>query len=147
MKVAIGYDPNSIAYARRAYTVCQSLGIEVISLQGEDPIYANSAFHTARLVVSGKADRGILICATGIGMSIAANKVKGAYAALISDVYSAVRAELSNHANIACFGASTIGEKLLEELVRTWLLTEYVDGTPSAPKIERIEKYEAQEMG
>ena len=111
-------------------------------MRGDDPIYANTAFYAARLVASGKTDRGILICGTGIGMSIAANKVNGAYAALISDVYSAVRAEKSNRANIACFGAFTVGEKLLEELLRTWLQTDYVEGTPSAPKIERIEAYE-----
>ena len=70
----------------------------------------------ANMIVSGQADRGILICGTGIGMSIAANKVRGAYAALISDAYSAVRAEKSNNANIACFGAFTLGEKVMRVL-------------------------------
>lgn len=142
MKVIIGYDPNAVAHAQIAQRVCKEMNIEVAEMRGDDPIYANTAFYAARLVASGKTDRGILICGTGIGMSIAANKVKGAYAALISDVYSAVRAEKSNRANIACFGAFTVGEKLLEELLRTWLQTDYVEGTPSAPKIERIEAYE-----
>lgn len=94
------------------------------------------------MIVSGQADRGILICGTGIGMSIAANKVRGAYAALISDAYSAVRAEKSNNANIACFGAFTLGEKVMESLLRIWLSAEYQDGTPSAPKVQRIVAYE-----
>ena len=144
MRVVIGYDPNACGHARIAREVCESMGITVVDMRGEDPIYANTAFHAAHMVVSGEADRGILICGTGIGMSIAANKVRGAYAAFISDVYSAERAEKSNNANIACFGAFTLGEKLMESLLRIWLASEYRDGTPSAPKVERIVSYEMQ---
>ncbi len=144
MKMAIGFDPNADHYAEIAKKTCEALGHEVITFMGNDPIYANTAFAVAQQVVSGEAERGVLICGTGIGMSISANKVKGAYAALLSDSYSAIRAEKSNHANIACFGAFTIGEKLLVELLTTWLKTEYVEGTPSAPKIERIREYELQ---
>ena len=66
----------------------------------------------AEAVAAGEYDRGILICGTGIGVSLAANKVRGAYAALLSDIYSAKRARLSNDANIACLGAFTVGSKL-----------------------------------
>ena len=72
-------------------------------------IYANVAIKVAEAVSRKEYDRGILICGTGLGVSIAANKVKGAYAALITDVYSAERARKSNNANIACFGAFTLG--------------------------------------
>ena len=85
MRVVIGYDPNAGTHARIARDVCESMGITVVDMRGEDPIYANTAIHAANMIVSGQADRGILICGTGIGMSIAANKVRGAYAALISD--------------------------------------------------------------
>ena len=136
MRVVIGYDPNAGSHA------CERMGITVVDMRGEDPIYANTAIHAANMIVSGQADRGILICGTGIGMSIAANKVRGAYAALISDAYSAVRAEKSNNANIACFGAFTLGEKVMESLLRIWLSAEYQDGTPSAPKVQRIVAYE-----
>lgn len=68
----------------------------------DDPIYANVAIKVAEAVSRKEYDRGILICGTGLGVSIAANKVKGAYAALITDVYSAERARKSNNANIAC---------------------------------------------
>ena len=142
MRVVIGYDPNAGSHARVAREVCESMGITVVDMRGEDPIYANTAIHAANMIVSGQADRGILICGTGIGMSIAANKVRGAYAALISDAYSAVRAEKSNNANIACFGAFTLGEKVMESLLRIWLSAEYQDGTPSAPKVQRIVAYE-----
>ena len=82
---------------------------EIKDFGSEDPIYANTAVAVAEAVASGEYDRGILICGTGLGVSIAANKVKGAYAALLSDIYSAKRARLSNDANIACMGAFTIG--------------------------------------
>ena len=85
MRVVIGYDPNAGTHARIARDVCESMGITVVDMRGEDPIYANTAIHAANMIVSGQADRGILICGTGIGMSIEANKVRGAYAALISD--------------------------------------------------------------
>ena len=123
MRVVIGYDPNAGSHARVAREVCESMGITVVDMRGEDPIYANTAIHAANMIVSGQADRGILICGTGIGMSIAANKVRGAYAALISDAYSAVRA-------------------VMESLLRIWLSAEYQDGTPSAPKVQRIVAYE-----
>ena len=142
MRVVIGYDPNAGSHARVARDVCESMGITVVDMRGEDPIYANTAIHAANMIVSGQADRGILICGTGIGMSIAANKVRGVYAALISDAYSAVRAEKSNNANIACFGAFTLDEKVMESLLRIWLSAEYQDGTPSAPKVQRIVAYE-----
>lgn len=72
------------------------------------------AIKVAENVASGEFDRGVLLCGTGLGVSIAANKVKGAYAALVSDVYSATRARLSNDANIMCMGAFTTGNKVRE---------------------------------
>ena len=86
--------------------------------------------------------QGILICGTGLGISLAANKVKGAYAALITDVYSAERARKSNNANIACFGAFTIGIRLMERLAETFLSSEFTPGCASQPKIDRIAAYE-----
>ena len=86
-------------------------------------------------VAAGKGDRGVLVCGTGLGMSIAANKVKGAYAALLTDVYSAQPSVLSNNANIACMGAFTIGSKLAEELLKTFLSLRFDPDCASAPKV------------
>ncbi|MBQ5756556.1 MAG: RpiB/LacA/LacB family sugar-phosphate isomerase, partial [Erysipelotrichaceae bacterium] len=96
----------------------------------------------AEAVARGEYDRGILLCGTGIGVSIAANKVKGAYAALISDIYSAKRARLSNDANIACLGAFTTGYKLREELVEAFLTNEFVPGCSSQPKVDAFVEYD-----
>lgn len=142
MKLAIGCDPNAMDLKRSILDLCTSLGHEVTDMGSDDPIYANTAFAVAEAVAAGTYDRGILICGTGLGMSIAANKVKGAYAALLSDVYSAQRAMKSNQSNIACLGAFTIGEKLALELVKTWLSCEFEPGCSSQPKVDRYREYD-----
>ena len=106
MKIAIGCDPNAQqAKEDMIRFINEKEYGEVTDFGSDDEIYANVAVQVAYAVASGEYDRGILICGTGIGVSLAANKVRGAYAALLSDVYSAKRARLSNDANIACMGA------------------------------------------
>ena len=110
MKIAIGCDPNAQKEKEEVMALIEKKGYGPVEDFGsEDPTYANVAIKVGEAVASGEYDRGILICGTGIGMTISANKVKGAYAALVSDVYSAQRARLSNDANIMCMGAFTTG--------------------------------------
>lgn len=142
-RVAIGSDPNADKVKKDIFRLLKDKGYDVRDLGGNDPIYANIAVQVASVVANKEYDRGILICGTGIGMSLAANKVKGAYAALISDVYSAERARKSNDANIACFGAFTIGIKLMEKLVEVFLNSEFEQESSSQPKVEAIRKYES----
>jgi ribose 5-phosphate isomerase B len=92
-------------------------------------------------VVEGRADRGILICGTGIGMAIAANKVPGIRAAQCHDTYSAERAAKSNNAKVITMGARVIGLELAKSIVNVYLQSFFKDG-PSTPKIERIMEYE-----
>lgn len=147
MKIAIGCDPNAQDAKMELIQFMESKGYgEITDFGSEDPIYANTATKVAEEVASGAYDRGILICGTGLGVSIAANKVKGAYAALLTDVYSAKRARLSNDANIACFGAFTIGNKLQEELVDAFLTNEFVPGCASQPKVDAFVEYEREHM-
>lgn len=140
--VAIGCDPNAKQDKELLSDILREKGYTVTDFGSDDPLYANVAHEVACAVASGKYDRGILICGTGIGMSLAANKVKGAYAALISDVYSAERARKSNDANIACFGAFTLGVKLMEKLACVFLEEEFEPGCPSQAKVDCIRKYE-----
>lgn len=140
--VAIGCDPNAARAKQELISFLADRGYVVRDFGSDDPIYANVAYSVATAVAKGRYDRGILICGTGIGVSMAANKVKGAYAALISDVYSAERARKSNDANIACFGAFTVGEKLMEALVLTFLEAEFTPGSPSQPKVDRLRSLE-----
>ena len=117
-------------------------GYAVTDFSSEDPIYANVAVEVATAVAAGKYDRGILICGTGIGVSLAANKVKGAYAALLADVYSAERARKSNDCNIACFGAFTLGIMHMKRLAEEFLTAEFEPGCASQPKVDKIREYE-----
>ena len=145
MKLAIGCDPNAqdAKVALIKYIEAKGYG-EVTDFGSEDPIYGHTAFAVAEAVAAKKYDRGILLCGTGIGVSIAANKVKGAYAALISDVYSAQRARLSNDANIACMGAFTTGNKVRELLVDAFLGNEFEPGCASQPKVDAYVKYDQE---
>lgn len=143
MKIAIGCDPNAQEAKEDLIRYMEAKGYgEIRDFGSEDPIYAHTAIRVAESVAGKECDRGILICGTGLGVSIAANKVKGAYAALLSDVYSAKRARLSNDANIACMGAFTIGNKLREELVDAFLTNEFVAGCSSQEKVDAFVAYD-----
>ena len=143
MKIAIGCDPNAQEAKEQLMEYINAKGLgELTDFGSEDPIYANTAIAVAEAVAAGEYDRGILLCGTGIGVSLAANKVKGAYAALLADVYSAKRARLSNDANIACLGAFTTGNKLREELIDAFLTNEFVPGCSSQPKVDAFIAYE-----
>ena len=143
MKIAIGCDPNAQAAKEELIKFIEAKGYgEVTDFGSEDPIYANVAIKVGEVVASKEYDRGILICGTGLGVSIAANKVKGAYAALLSDVYSAQRARLSNDANIACMRAITTGSKDRELMTEAFLTNEFVPGCSSQPKVDAFVKYD-----
>lgn len=143
MKLVIGCDPNAKALKDVIIEHCKGKGLSVEDFGSDDPIYANTAIHVAHAVAQGIFDRGILLCGTGIGMSIAANKVKGAYAALITDAYASERAQKSNCANIACFGAFTQGKNSVLFLLDIWLNSFFEPGCPSEVKVQRIKDYEA----
>lgn len=144
MKIAFGCDPNAAELKHGLMDYVQSLGHETGDLGSDDPIYANVAIDCAKAVASGEYDRGILLCGTGIGVSIAANKVKGAYAACVHDVYQAKRAELSNHANIITLGAQVVGIELAKCIVKEYLDSVYDPAGRSEVKLQRIRQFEAE---
>lgn len=142
MKIGIGSDSNGTHYRDELLKYVEELGHETIKVplsKGED--YPDVAVTLGKAILDKKIDRGILICGTGLGMAISANKVPGIRAATITDVYSAERAELSNHAQIITFGEQVLGLSLVKELVRINLSQTFVDGR-STPKINRIMEYE-----
>ena len=141
-KIAIGWDPNAKDCKEELVSFLEKKGFDIVDFGGEDPIYANVAFDVANAVADRKAIRGILLCGTGIGMSIAANKVKGAYAALIADQYSAERSRLSNDANVACFGAFTLGQRLIESCALSFLTNEFDPNSSSKVKVERFVEFD-----
>ena len=145
-KVAIGCDPNATELKKVIVEHLADMGVEIHDYGSDDPIYANVAFTLAEAVAQSKHERGILICGTGIGMCIAANKVYGAYAALCADTYSAVRARKSNNANILAIGTLSVKPELAKRIVTLWLESEYSPGGRSEQKIQRIYAYEKEHL-
>lgn len=142
MKIAVGCDPNAEAFKQGLIPFIEGLGHEVTDLGSDDPIYANVAIAAAEAVAAGKYDRGILFCGTGIGVMLAANKVKGAYAAVVGDVYSAQRACLSNNCNIITIGSQVTGNKKAEVMIEAYLGCTYEYNERSGKKVDRIVEYE-----
>ena len=140
-KIAIGCDPNAAGLKEVVKQHLTDLGYEYEDYGSDDPIYANVGIKVAEQVASGVHERGILICGTGIGMCIAANKVNGVYAALCADAYSTERSIKSNNANVMTLGSQVTGSELAKSLVKIWMESEYVPGGRSQPKIQRIYDY------
>lgn len=144
MHIVFGCDPNAQALKELLMDYVSGLGHTVTDYGSDDPIYANTAIQVAQAVAAGEFDRGILVCGTGIGVSIAANKVKGAYAACIHDVYQAQRAALSNNANIITLGSQVVGSELAKCMVKEYLSCTYDPNSRSAPKVQRIVDFEQE---
>ncbi len=144
MKIAVGCDPNAEAYKQEMMEFIKSLGHEVTDFGSDDVIYAHVAIRVAEAVAAKEYDRGILFCGTGIGVMLAANKVKGAYAANINNVYSAQRACLSNNCNIITLGSQVTGDMLGKELIEAYLDCNYVYNERSGKKVDAIVDYEQQ---
>lgn len=135
LSVAIGCDPNASALKDIIIDQLGKMGYAVTDFGSEDPIYAKVAFKVGEAVASGSFDRGVLLCGTGIGMSIAANKVPGIIAALCADTYSAERAIKSNNSNVLAIGAFTTGTEVAKQIVKVWMESKWETGTSSEPKV------------
>lgn len=145
MKLAIGCDEAAydLKIALKKHLTLQP-DLEVADFgadAGETVLYPDVAKSVAEAVASGEFERGILVCGTGIGMAITANKIPGIRAAVCHDPYSAERARKSNDAQILCMGARVIGPELAKCLVDIWLPCEF-SGGGSAPKVARINEIE-----
>ncbi|MCG8515804.1 MAG: ribose 5-phosphate isomerase B, partial [Halanaerobiales bacterium] len=126
MKIAIGADDAALALKDEIIEFLKSKDMCINDLgprsKEEGMLYPDIAEKVATAVARGQYERGILICGTGIGMSIVANKIGGIRAALCNDVYSAERARKSNDAQIITLGARVIGNELAKKIVEAWLL-------------------------
>jgi len=131
VKVAISSDHGGNRLRKEIMDLLDELNIEYEDFgpTSDDSVdYPDYALPVAEGVASGKFDRGILICGTGIGMSIAANKVKGVRCALVHDVYSAKMTRCHNDSNVLAMGERVIGPGLAREIVKTWLNTDFEGG-------------------
>jgi len=117
--------------------------VGVKNLEDDTPYPLIAKEVSKRIIESGYTKEGILICGTGIGMSIAANKFPGIYAALVSDIYGAERARLSNNANVICMGGLVTTPTLAKKYIKEWLGLEYKVGR-SQPKLDAIRQIEIE---
>ncbi len=145
MKVAIGNDHAAVEMKMEIKKYLEEKGIEVVNV-GTDTAerydYPIAGYKVAKLVADGDVDCGIAICGTGIGISLAANKVKGIRAFACSEPYSAAMAKRHNNANVLCFGARVVGAELAKSIVDAYLNAEF-EGGRHAERVGMIMEIEA----
>jgi ribose 5-phosphate isomerase B len=140
MKVAIGSDHGGINIKAEIKNLMDEMNIEYEDVGctcDESVDYPDYALPVAQKVVSGEVDRGILICGTGIGMSIAANKINGIRCALAHDTFSARATREHNDSNVLAMGERVVGPGLAREIAKIWLQTEF-EGGRHALRVEKI---------
>ena len=146
MKIAVGCDHRGFEIKEQVKAIINELGHECIDFgtNNTEPIdYPDTAYLAAKAVSTNQADRAILACATGIGMSMAANKIEGIRAALCHDELSAQVSRVHNDSNVLCLSGDQLGESLLRKMVEVWLNTEFSGGRHQ----RRVNKIQAIEQG
>ena len=146
MKIAIGSDHAGFKLKESVKEFLKSLDVETedFGTHSEESVdYPDFAIPVAEAVAKMEFDFGILICGTGIGMSITANKVKGIKAALCNDLFTAHYSKEHNNANILCMGGRIVGEGLANEIVKTWVASKFQGGRHER-RVKKIEEYETK---
>lgn len=149
MTIAIGCDDLALDLKRHLLGVLEEWGYAVKDYgvgEDEHTLYPDVALKVAEAVAAGKHERAVLICGTGIGMALTANKVPGVRAAVCHDPYSAERSRKSNNCQVIAFGALVIAPDNAEKLLRVWLDSEY-QGGGSTPKVNRLDEIDRQYRG
>ena len=141
MKIAVGCDHGALALKNKVISHLQERGYDVTDVGTHTPEscdYADYAAQAARLVACGECERGIVLCTTGIGVSIAANKVKGIRCALLGDLMSARLTREHNDTNMMAIGAGVVGENLALEIMHTWLKTPFSGEARHQRRIDKV---------
>jgi ribose 5-phosphate isomerase B len=144
MKIAIAADHRGTEVWRHLRRLLTQEGLEIVELlncDGKPCDFPDMAYPIAKAVADGVVDRGILICGTGIGMSIAANKVPGVRAALVHDEIGADLSRRHVDANILCLSADMLGFKIIDRIVKTWFATDF-EGGRHARRVDKIHAIE-----
>jgi ribose 5-phosphate isomerase B len=146
MRIAIGSDHGGLDLKITLMAVLDELGLSYQDMGTHEHTscdYPDYAQRVAEGVASGAYDQGILVCGTGIGMSIAANKVQGIRAALCNDIFSAHMARNHNDANVLCLGARVVGPGVAQEIVRAYFTSTF-EGGRHATRVAKIDRMEAR---
>lgn len=144
MKIVIGNDHVAVDMKNELVRYLEEKGHEVINIGTDSKErfdYPISGYRAAKMVASGKADRGVLICGTGVGISLAANKVHGIRACVCSEPYSAKLSRQHNNTNMIAFGARVIGIETAKMILDEWLKAEY-EGGRHQKRIDMIQEIE-----
>ncbi len=146
MKIAIGSDHRGYTVKQRLAATLAKQGHEIADFgvtTGEEPAdYPDYAFKVSEAVGQHAADRGVLICGTGFGMCIAANKVEGVRAVTCRDPIEAEMSRRHNDANVLCMSADFLGQELIDRMLQTWMTTDF-EGGRHLRRVDKITKYEA----
>lgn len=148
MRVAVGSDHGGYPLKETVIEAVREAGHEVIDVGVYSPQrsdYPDFAEKVGRLIQQGEAQRGILLCGSGVGASIAATKMKGIYAAVCHDTYSAHQGVEHDMMNVLCLGGRIIGTELAKELVRAFLSAEFSGEERHALRVEKVKRIEAEE--
>ena len=141
MKISIGCDHGAIDLKNKVFSHLEAKGYEVkdFGTYTKDSCdYPEFAAAAAKAVANGECEKGIVLCTTGIGVSISANKVDGVRCALLSDVWSAKMTRLHNDTNVMALGAGVVGKNLALEIVDTWLGTEFSNDERHQRRIDKM---------
>jgi len=144
LKVAVDCDDAAVELKKIIVQHLRVRGVEVADLDylgKQKADYPEIGYHLAQQIAAKKFDRGILMCGTGLGMAMIANKVEGVWAGTCHDPFSAERLKKSNDANVLTMGARVIGPELAKMIVDAWLNSEFAGGG-STPKVEQLRKLE-----
>ena len=147
MRVVVGFDHRGVKLRERTLEDLASLGHEIVDV-GTDIAepridYPDKARELADAILSGRAERGVLICGSGVGAAVAANKLGGIRAAICHDAYSAHQGVEHDDMNVLCLGSEVIGPELAAELIRTFLKAEFNGGDRYVRRLEKIKAMEA----
>lgn len=147
IRIVVGSDPAGFDYKEVLRKDLEgNVAVEVVADVGvtkdEQTAYPSVAIAAAQMVADGRADRALLVCGTGLGVAIAANKVPGVRAVTAHDSFSVERSVLSNNAQVLTFGQRVIGLELARRLAREWLTYEFDESSGSASKVAEITSYE-----
>src|ERR671918_2131063 len=146
MKVAVAFDHRGVKLRERLLEELAALGHEAVDLgtdSGAEPVdYPDKAREIGEAILEGTAERGVLVCGSGVGASVAACKVPGVRAAICHDVYSAHQGVEHDDLNVLCLGSEVIGGELALDLVRAFLGAEFDGGERYAARLQKIEAME-----
>ena len=151
MRVAVAFDHRGVRLRAGVADAVRTAGHEVVDLGVEEPEppvdYPDLARKLGEAVLSGEAERGILVCGSGVGASVAANKLRGIRAAICHDVYSAHQGVEHDDMNVLCLGSEVVGPSLAADLVDAFLGAEFDGGERYRRRLEKIEEMEGMTYG